>query len=80
MTEYDLKRITVLRRLAQNERLTRSDAVDLIARWEREAKGRGAQRDPSGALARNWVAHERSSDATTTNMSAVGDDGQVFGG
>jgi hypothetical protein len=86
------QRAGVIARLTQNERVNEIEAERLVARWEREAERSGRQRGSMRYWEEGWAwieaqrrpqADEQADEqaaADKTDMSAVGDDGQVFGG
>ena len=80
---YQAQRAGVLARLTQNERVEELDAEHWIARWEREAEATGRARGSSRYWddGWDWIASQRADpNVPKTDMSAEGDDGQVFGG
>lgn len=85
---YAAQRAGVIARLIRSERVGETEAERLVALWEREAEETGRLR---GSLrywddAWVWITAKRKpqgdedAPADKTDMSAVGDDGQVFGG
>ncbi len=59
------------------------DAEHLLARWEREAEAIGRSRSAASYWddAWHWIEDQRNPpEVVKTDMSAEGDDGQVFGG
>jgi len=79
---YAAQRAGVIARLTRNERVGEPDAERLVAAWEHEAELAGRQR---GSMAYwddawAWIEAHRKPAVDKTDMSAVGDDGQVFGG
>lgn len=79
---YAAQRAGVVARLARNERVSEPEAERLVAAWEHEAELAGCQRGSIGYWddAWAWIEAQRKPSADKTDMSAVGDDGQVFGG
>jgi hypothetical protein len=79
---YAAQRAGVLARLIRNERVGELEADRLIALWERSADEAGRDRGSNTYWddAWTWIDEERRRPADKTDMSAVGDDGQVFGG
>ena len=82
---YQMQRDGVFARLTRHAHLDELDAEHWLARWEREAESNGPARGARTYwdAAWTWITEQRSiplDDATKTDMSAVGDDGQVFGG
>lgn len=85
---FAAQRAGVIARLIRNERVGETEAEGLVALWEREAEEtgrlRGSVRYWDDAWA--WITAKREpqadedAPADKTDMSAVGDDGQVFGG
>ena len=79
---YAAQRAGVLARLTRNERVNEREAEQLVAHWEWQAEATGRRRgslrywDDGWA----WIQEHRTLKADKTDMSAVGDDGQVFGG
>jgi hypothetical protein len=76
---YQAQRAGIFARLTQSERVSELDAEHWISRWEREAESGGLARNAVGFwdTGWDWIAEQR---ATKTDMSAEGDDGQVYGG
>jgi hypothetical protein len=85
---YAAQRAGVIARLIRNERVAETEAERLVALWEGEADKTGR---PRGSVrywddAWPWIEAKRrppadeDAPADKTDMSAVGDDGQVFGG
>jgi hypothetical protein len=85
---YAAQRAGMLGRLTRNERVGEREAERLIALWEREAERIGRQRGSTHYWDDGWAwidaQRRRPADAADradkTDMNAVGDDGQVFGG
>lgn len=83
---YEAQRAGIFARLTQKERLDELDAEHWISRWEREAESQGLARTTVGfwSTGWGWITEQRGSgrrnDDTKTDMSAEGDDGQVYGG
>lgn len=79
---YQAQRAGMFARLVTAERLDQLDADHWIARWEREAEAIGRLRGSTGFWddAWRWIEDQRKPDEPKTDMSAEGDDGQVFGG
>ncbi|HEX5148007.1 MAG TPA: hypothetical protein VFW02_02920 [Candidatus Limnocylindrales bacterium] len=80
---YHAQRAGVAARLTRNEGVDPQEAERWIGRWEREAAGVGRARGSECYWddAWRWIADQRRApEADKTDMSAVGDDGQVFGG
>ena len=80
---YQSQRAGVIRRLVDSGRVDEVDAERWVSRWEAEASDIRAARGSQEYwdFAWQWIEDEReSSDPPKTDMSAVGDDGQVFGG
>jgi hypothetical protein len=80
---YQSQRAGVIRRLVDSGRVDEVDAERWVSRWEAEASDIGPARgsQESWDFAWQWIEDEReASDPPKTDMSAVGDGGQVFGG
>jgi hypothetical protein len=76
---YQAQRAGIFARLTQSERVDELDAEQWISRWERHAELEGLSRELIGfwAAGWDWIAEQR---APKRDMSAEGDDGQVYGG
>jgi hypothetical protein len=84
---YAAQRAGVLGRLTGNERLSEREAERLITLWEREAERNARERGSTRYWdeAWTWIEAQRrpptdAAEPDKTDMGAVGDDGQVFGG
>jgi len=80
---YRAQRAGIFRRLMDQERVNELQAEHLIARWEREAEAIGRPRSAGSYWddAWHWIEDQRKPPTTDKrDMSAEGDDGQVFGG
>jgi len=79
---YSAQRAGMLARLIRNERVGELEAERLIAVWEQAAAEAGRDRASNAYWddAWTWIEAQRRKPADKTDMSAAGDDGQVFGG
>jgi hypothetical protein len=85
---YAAQRAGVIARLTRNERVNETEAERLVELWEAEAERTGRERSSMRYWdeAWAWIEAQRNppagenEPADKTDMSAVGDDGQVFGG
>jgi hypothetical protein len=82
---YQAQRAGTFRRLVLEGRLDELDAEHWVSAWEREAPAIDMARGSDGYWADGWVwiKQQRSGpqdDQTKRDMSADGDDGQVYGG
>ena len=85
---YAAQRAGVIARLTRSERVSETEAERLVSGWEHDAERADRQHDSIGYWddAWRWIEEQRKRRvddgelADKTDMSAVGDDGQVFGG
>ena len=77
---YAARRASIFRRLVDSERLNRFDAEQWIEAWEREAARTGVEAGGHGFWDAGWLWIENQRNEPKRDMSAEGDDGQVYEG